>query len=156
MERKLCETSWRLRTRVSVCVIRVICMSNLIEHIQRCYRAGQRSRYSDWLRAGRSEDRIPVGVRFSAPVQTSPRAHSASCAIDTGSFPGVKSGRGVTLTLQHLLMPWSWMSRAIPLLPYGPYGLYNASVPVQGCTLPLPFTKTQWEINNKISVFMDC
>jgi len=23
--------------------------------------------------------------------------------------------------------------------PYGPYGLYRASVPVQGCTLPLPF-----------------
>jgi hypothetical protein len=22
---------------------------------------------------------------------------------------------------------------------YGPYGLYRASVPVQGCTLPLPF-----------------
>ena len=28
-------------------------------------------------------------------------------------------------------------SRAIPLLPYRPYGLYRASVPVQGCTLPL-------------------
>jgi len=27
-------------------------------------------------------------------------------------------------------------SRAIPLLPCGPYGLYKASVPVQGCTLP--------------------
>jgi hypothetical protein len=24
--------------------------------------------------------------------------------------------------------------------PYGPYGLYRASVPVQGCTLPLPYT----------------
>ena len=24
--------------------------------------------------------------------------------------------------------------------PYGPYGLYRASVPVQGCTLPLPFS----------------
>jgi len=22
--------------------------------------------------------------------------------------------------------------------PYGPYGIYRASVPVQGCTLPLP------------------
>jgi hypothetical protein len=27
-------------------------------------------------------------------------------------------------------------SRAIPLLPCGSYGLYRASVPVQGCTLP--------------------
>ena len=26
----------------------------------------------------------------------------------------------------------------IPVHPYGPYGLYRASVPVQGCTLPLP------------------
>jgi hypothetical protein len=34
----------------------------------------------------------------------------------TGSFPGVKSGRGVTLNLHPLLVPWSWKSRAIPLL----------------------------------------
>ena len=27
--------------------------------------------------------------------------------------------------------------------PYGPYGLYRASVPVQGCTLPLPLQATQ-------------
>ena len=26
--------------------------------------------------------------------------------------------------------------------PYGPYGMYRASVPVQGCTLPLPFICT--------------
>jgi hypothetical protein len=25
--------------------------------------------------------------------------------------------------------------------PYGPYGLYRASVPVQGCTLPLPLQR---------------
>ena len=31
-------------------------------------------------------------------------------------------------------------SRAIPLPPYGPYGLFRASVPVQGCTLPVLFT----------------
>jgi hypothetical protein len=37
--------------------------------------------------------------------------------MGTGSFPGVKSGRGVTLTPNPLLVPWSRKSRAIPLLP---------------------------------------
>ena len=68
-------------------------------------------------------------------------------------FPGVNSGRGMTLTTHPLLVPWSRKSRAIPLLPlwairhaqslsactvqlylyspYRPYGLYRASVPVQ-------------------------
>jgi hypothetical protein len=45
-----------------------------------------------------SGDRIPVGARFSAPVQTGPGAHPASCRMGTGSFPGVESGRDVTLT----------------------------------------------------------
>ena len=57
------------------------------------------------------------GARFSATVQTGPGAHPASCTMGTGSFPGVKSGRVVTLTTHHLLVPWSWKVRAIPLLP---------------------------------------
>ena len=133
------------------------------------------------------------GARFSAPLQTGPGAHPASCTMGTRSFPGVKSGRGVTLIRHPLLVPRSRKSRAIPLLPlwavqpvqslsayttvhftftytsnppmdrtactepqclyngalylylylyspYGPYGLYRTSVPVQRCTLPLPFT----------------
>jgi hypothetical protein len=51
------------------------------------------------LRAGRSGDRIPVGAIFPAPIQTGPGAHPASCTMGTGSFPGVESGLGVTLTL---------------------------------------------------------
>ena len=70
-----------------------------------------------WLRAGRSGDRIPVGTRFSAPVQTDPGSHPASCTMGTGSFPRVKSGRGVTLTPHPLLVSWSRKSRAIPLFP---------------------------------------
>jgi hypothetical protein len=42
-------------------------------------------------RAGRSGDRIPVGTRFSAPIQTGSGAHPASCTVGTGSFPGVKA-----------------------------------------------------------------
>jgi hypothetical protein len=59
---------------------------------------GRVSGYSDWLRAGRSGDRILVRARFSAPFQTDPGAHPASCTMGTVSFPGVESGRGVTLT----------------------------------------------------------
>ena len=32
--------------------------------------------------------------------------------------------------------------------PYGPYGLYRASVPVQGCTLPLPLPCYDWPFTN--------
>jgi len=39
-----------------------------------------------------------VGTRFSALVQTGPEAHPASCTMGTGSFPGVRCCRGVTLT----------------------------------------------------------
>jgi len=56
----------------------------------------ERSRYSDSLRAGRSGDRIPVGARLSAPVQTGPGAHPTYYTMGTWSFPGVKLlGRGV-------------------------------------------------------------
>ena len=47
---------------------------------------GQLSRYSNWLRTGRSEDRITVGARSSAPIQTGYGAHPASYAIGTGSL----------------------------------------------------------------------
>jgi len=79
-----------------------------------------------------------VGARFSAPVQTGPGAHPASCTMCTRSSPGVKSGRDVTLCPHPLLDPWSRKNRAIPLPPFGPYALNRASVTVQGCTLPLP------------------
>jgi hypothetical protein len=79
--------------------------------------AGQRRRYSDWLRGRWSGNRILVVARFSAPVQTGPGVHPASCKMGTGSFPGVKSGRGVTLTPHPLLVPWSRKGIAVPLLP---------------------------------------
>jgi len=40
-----------------------------------------------------------VGARFSAPVQTGPRAHPSSYTVGTGCFPGVKRpGRGADHT----------------------------------------------------------
>jgi len=58
-----------------------------------------------------------VGARYSAPVQTGPGAHPASCTWGTGSFLGVKNGWGVMLTPHSLLVPWSRKRRAIHLLP---------------------------------------
>ena len=50
---------------------------------------------------------ITQKARFSTPIQTGPGAHPASRTMGTGSFPGIKSGRDVTLTPQPLLVPWS-------------------------------------------------
>jgi hypothetical protein len=64
-----------------------------------------------------------VVARLSAPVKTDPSAHPASCAMGTGSFPGVKRpARGVDHP------PTSSVgvkkkSRVIPLLPSGLRGL---------------------------------
>jgi len=45
---------------------------------------------------GRSEDRITVGVRLSAHVQTGPGVHPGFCKMGNESFPGIKRpGRGV-------------------------------------------------------------
>jgi len=62
------------------------------------------------------------GIKFRwgrnfPPIQTAPGTHTASCTMGTGSFPGIKSGRGVRLTPHPLLVPRSRKSRAIRLLP---------------------------------------
>ena len=76
-------------------------------------------------------------------------------------YPGGKEGPRRCADPSPLLVPCSRKSTAIPLLPlltvqpvqslsactvqlylyspYGPYGLCRTSVPVQGCTLPVPF-----------------
>ena len=70
------------------------------------------------------------GVGFSAPVQTGPEAHPASCTMGTGSFLGVRCSRGVTLTPQH---PPSAevkkFSRAIPLLSLRAFVAYERVKP---------------------------
>jgi hypothetical protein len=46
-----------------------------------------------WIKGEKTPDRqkkIPVGARFSAPVQTGPGASPAPCTMGTGSFSGVK------------------------------------------------------------------
>ena len=66
------------------------------------------------LRAGRSGIESRWGRDFPR-FQTGPGAHPASCTMGTGSFPGIKCGRGVLLTTHPLLVLRSRKSRAIPL-----------------------------------------
>jgi len=70
------------------------------------------------------------------PVQTGPGAHPASCKMDTGSFPEVKSGRDVLPTTHPLPAPRSWKSRA-------PLGHNQAS---NGVILPLFFSEEKSQI----------
>jgi hypothetical protein len=57
--------------------------------------------------------------------------------MGTGYFPEVKKGRGVTLTPHPLLVPWSRKSRATPLQPYEPYGLYKGALYLYLFTSPV-------------------
>ena len=68
---------------------------------------------TDWGLDGLGSN--PGGDEIFPPVQTGPGAHPVSCTWRTGSFPGVKCGRGVLLTTHPLLVLRSWKSRAIPL-----------------------------------------
>jgi len=71
------------------------------------------------------------GARFSAPVQTGPGAHPASCSMGYRSFPGVKRpGRGV----DHPQPSSAEIKKWVELYLYSPSG---SSWPILGWTLPL-------------------
>jgi len=67
-----------------------------------------------YIWAGRSGIESRWGRDFP-PVQTAPWAHTASCTMGTGTFQGVRCGRGDLLTTHALVVPRLWKSRAIPL-----------------------------------------
>jgi hypothetical protein len=71
----------------------------------------------DSLQAGRSGDRIPVGARFSSPVQTGPGAHPASCTMCTVTW----RGRGVD---QPPPLSAEVKERVEPYL-FSPFGLHG-------------------------------
>jgi len=96
--------------------------------------AGQFSRYSDWLWAERSTDPISVGGGEIFRTR-SHKPWGPNIILYNGyqDFPGVKSGRGMTLTPHKLLMPWSRKSKTITTRPLGrttstePQCLYSTS-----------------------------
>jgi hypothetical protein len=99
--------------------------------------AGYLSRYSEWLRAGRSWDRIPVvGEIFRICLD---RSWGPSSLLYSAYrvFPGGKErpGRDADPSAASSAVGHE---RVEPYLysPYGPYGLYRASVHVQGWPLP--------------------
>ena len=71
------------------------------------------------------------GGRDFPPFQTGPGIHPASCTIGTGSFPGVKYGRGLLLTTHPLRV---LRYGRVELYLYHPLGHNRAC---NGITLPL-------------------
>jgi hypothetical protein len=67
-------------THLSVCYLSV----NISQRTD-MLEPGQCIRYSDSLLAGRSGNQIPVGARFSVPIQTGCEAYPASYTMGTGS-----------------------------------------------------------------------
>jgi hypothetical protein len=109
------QESWNLIRCVHTKIVNPICWVRCVDH----WKCKNTCITWKWLRAGRSGDRIPVGARFFAHVQTGPGAHPASCTMGTGSFPGVKRpGRGAD-HLPPSKVPRSRECRAIPLPPSG-------------------------------------
>jgi len=91
------QTSNGLNWHKVICISKYYCFL-FIHFVQYWHlRPGSSVGIATELRAGRSGIESRWGRDFS-PVQTGPRAHPSSCKMGTGSFPGVKCGRGVLLT----------------------------------------------------------
>ena len=129
---------------VVIVAFRIIVQSS----VQRCKHtfntvwAGLLSRYSDWLRAGRSGDRIPVGGEIFRTCPYRPWGPPSLMYNGYRVFPGGKKWPGREADPHPLLVPWSWNATAIPLLPLW------AVRPVQSlsaCTrVTFTFTFTLW------------
>jgi hypothetical protein len=86
---KICKTKYQAETGNILAENRHTCNLHILCELSN-YVVGRDSSvvYSDLLRAGQSRDRIPMGARFSAPIQIGPGALPASYTMGTGSFLG--------------------------------------------------------------------
>ena len=75
------------------------------------------TQYSDWLRAGRSWDRIPVEGDIFRTCPGRPWDTPSLLYNGYRVFPGGKEWPGRDADPSPLLVPWSRKSRAIPLQP---------------------------------------
>jgi hypothetical protein len=100
---------------------------------------GWLSRHTDSLRAGRSGERIPMGARFFAPVQTVPGVHPASYKMGTDCHTRWWSDRAVALIIHPHLAPR--LKNELEMYLYSPPG---SSWPVIRWDLPINTTLFDW------------
>jgi hypothetical protein len=123
---KLLQNNGNQTTHQIVSLVRTVLSQNYFTFQQRIYQPEQGISMGSPISSiivGIVTDYGPDGPRIEARwgrdflhlVQTGPGAHPASCTTGNGTFPGVKCGRGVTLTIHPLLVLRSRKSRAIPL-----------------------------------------
>jgi hypothetical protein len=109
---------------------------------------GYFNQYNDWLRAGRSVDRIPVIIiifincswvvtrwQWGEIFRTCPDLPWGPPSLPYNRyrvFPGGKERPWRDADPSALLVPWSERVELYLYSPYEPYGLHRASVPVQG------------------------
>jgi hypothetical protein len=100
-----------------------------------------------------------VGARFSAPVQTGPGAHPASCRMGTVSFPGVKrperaadhsppSSAVVIVRVELYLYPPPGPHRPCNGVPF----IFTAGAMIEkvyrsSCKGPLIVVRVRWKLN---------
>jgi len=109
-----------------VYITKITALKKLFIRICRCFLVKRFDFFSlvifpdnGYLGAGRWRDRIPVGARFSAPVQTGPGVHPAFYTMGTGSLTGVKRpGRGV----DHPPPSNNEVKERVELYLYSPFG----------------------------------
>jgi len=77
----------------------------------------------------------PSGGEIFPTRQDRPWGPPSLLYIGYRVFPGVKSGQGVTLTPHTFYYRGHERVELYLYSLYGPYGLYRASMPVQGCAL---------------------